>query len=155
MDGALARYKVLVFLAERTTETPVLEAIDRWVRQDVIAIYPVRQASFAVPRTNVEGDASLWHRWHSGDTGKGKVQFCESHPVHGPYTRYLAQVLPTLEVLSPATRGAMRMQKPEDTYWSLLTTGKLALLNDGDAPATVRLDGGKRIRIEPYAIRME
>jgi hypothetical protein len=47
------------------------------------------------------------------------------------------------------------MEKPQELYWSVLSNGKLALLNYDDDPADARLANGRRIRIEPYRIVLQ
>ncbi len=155
LDGALDRYKVFVFLAGRVTEKPVLDRLDQWIRSGGIVIYPVREGSRLPPLSTVEGDSTIYERWQRGDTGKGRLLLYNWHPDRKYYMAYLRKVLRDLPAIRPEIRRALSMEKPDETYWSVLTNGKLVLLNYGDDPAAVRLSGGKTLRIEPYTIVME
>jgi hypothetical protein len=155
MDGALKRYKVLVFLAGRVTEKAVLDKIDAWVRQGGTVIYPLREGSRQVPFTTVEGDGSTFARWQAGDTGKGRALIYTWHPERKLYMAYIQKQLVGMSSIRPEVRRALAMEKPEETYWSVLENGKLVLLNYGDDAATVRLPGGKTLRVEPYSVVIE
>jgi hypothetical protein len=155
-DGALDRFKVLVFLWGRITEKSVLDRIDSWVAAGGIVIYPEKQQSREGGLSTVEGDLSVWNRWRQGQTGRGRLILFEGHPepVHY-YVSFLRSQLRNLSVLSTDVRTALGIEKPEEVYWSVLNNQKLALLNYDDDEATVRLAGGKTIKIPPYAIHME
>ena len=154
LDGALERYKVLVFLSGRVTEKPVLERIDRWVRAGGVVIFPSRDGSYERPLTTVEGDSSIYRAWRKGDTGKGRVIFYDWHPDIRLYCDFLAKQLSKMPEVRQPIRDAIAMKKPETVYWSVLTTGKLVLLNYGDDPADVRLANGTVVHVEPYEIGM-
>lgn len=47
------------------------------------------------------------------------------------------------------------MPKVPGVYWSALQSGKLALFNLNDDPATVRLPGGRLVAISPDEIALE
>jgi hypothetical protein len=155
-DGALDRYKALVFLWGRITEKSVLDRIERWVDSGGTVLYPERQQAREGGLSTVEGDLSVWNRWRRGQTGRGRAIFFEGHPepIHY-YMNFLRDQLRNLERLSPAVRAAVSMEKPEEVYWSVLKNGKLALLNYDDGEATVRLAGGRKIKIAPYMIVLE
>jgi len=155
LDGALDRFKVLVILEGRVTEKAVLEKMDQWVRAGGIVIFPLRMGSRTPPLTTVEEDASIFERWRSGDTGKGRLLLYEWHPELKYYMAYLRKTLRELPVIRPEIRRALAIEKPEDTYWSVLANGKLVLLSYGDEPAIVRLPSGKTLRMEPYTIAIE
>lgn len=150
LDGALERYKVLVFLWGTVVERNVLEKIDAWVRAGGTVIYCIQ------PRgglTSVEGDASVFQRWQQGDTGKGKMIVYGGDSVPGgPYARFVAEQLQKMPSLRAPVAAALRINKPAHVYWSVLENGKLALLNFSDDRAVVTLAGGRVIRMEPYAI---
>ena len=151
LEGALERFKVLLFLWGHITEKPVLERIARWVEAGGTLIYPERPRG---PLQTVEGDLTVWRRWKSGQTGHGRVIFFPGDPEPGqPYARFVRDELRKLPNLRPATAAALRMEKPADVYWSLLETGELWLLNFSDDPAEVRLADGRTVRLAPYAIR--
>jgi len=155
-DGALDRYKVLVFLWGRVTEKSVLDRIGRWVESGGTVLYPEKQQAREGGLSTVEGDLSVWNRWRRGETGRGRVVLFEGHPepVHY-YMSFLRDQMRNLDVLSPAVRAAIGMEKPEEVYWSVLRNGKLALLNYDDSEAVVRLADGTRIKIAPYTIAMK
>ncbi|MCX6622553.1 MAG: hypothetical protein NTY38_16090, partial [Acidobacteria bacterium] len=140
----------LVFLVGRVTEKPVLERIDRWVRAGGVIIFPSRDGSYERPLATVENDSSIYQGWRKGDTGKGRVIFYDWHAGNRDYCNFLAKQLRTLPEVRSQIRDAIAMTKPETVYWSVLSTGKLVLLNCGDDPADVRLANGQTGRVAPY-----
>ena len=155
-DGALDRYKVLIFLWGRVTEKPVLEAIDRWLRAGGIIIYPARQQARQGFIATVEGDRSIPQRWQDGDTGKGRLILYEGTPE--PFTEYVRFVkaqLREMKEIRPAIRRALRAEVPPGVFWSVLAQGQLVLLNYTDGNANVRLDEGKTMKLSPFSITME
>jgi hypothetical protein len=156
VDGALDRYRVLIFAYGRTTEKPVLEGIAKWVNAGGVLIYPERQQMRDGGLSTIENDLTVWNRWVQGETGEGRFVLYRGHPepVHY-YIDFLRAELPKIGRLSPRVRAALNMQKPQETYWSLLANGKLAIMNYDDAPAAVRLASGKRLVLEPYTIQLE
>ena len=150
LDGALDRYRALVFVWGHVTEKPVLDRIDRWVHAGGTLIYPERPRG---PLVTVEGDSSTWQRWKAGRTAQGKVVFFPGDPEPGePYARFVRDELRRVAALRPAVRDALRMEKPASVYWSVLEDGALFLLNFGDDPAEVRLAGGAVVHLPPYSI---
>lgn len=153
LDGALDRYKVLVYLWGAVTEKPVLERIDAWVRKGGVLVYAQR------PRGNpitVEGDQSIAQKWLAGDTGPGKVVLWRGDLVPGEfYAEFLKDLMMKLPQIRPETRGALAMEKPLNVYWSVLQNGKVALLNFSNHAATVKLRGGRAVTIAPYEMAME
>ena len=150
LDGALDRYKVLVFLWGTVTEQKVLQKMDAWVRARGTVIYCLQ------PRgglTSVEGDNSVFARWHAGDTGKGKLIAYGGDSIPGePYARFVHEQLQQMPSLQAPVAAALRIKKPADVYWSVLENGKLALLNFSDHVVTLTLASGRIVRMEPYAI---
>ncbi len=148
-DGALSRYKVLIFLWGGTMEKPALDRIAQWVKDGGTVIAPF------MPQT-VEGDNSASQLWNRGETGKGKfILDREDQPgLSDYYMRFLRSRLLELKGLDPGITKALHMEKPETVYWSVLRSGELALLNYDDAPATVRFDG-VTMQLEPYSIRLK
>ncbi len=57
LDGALDRYKVLVFLWGSVAEKGVIEKIDRWVRAGGVIIYPEQQQWKKALLGTIEGDS--------------------------------------------------------------------------------------------------
>ena len=153
LDGALDRYRVLLFLWGSVTERPVLERIDRWVRNGGTLVFAPR------PRGNpitVEGDQSIASRWLSGDTGKGRVVVWHGDLIPSQsYARFIHDLLLRQEGIRPAIRNALSMTKPARVFWSVLENGRLLLLNFSDDPASVTLQGGRRIEIPPYEMAVE
>lgn len=151
-DGALDRYRVLIFLWGYVTEKSVLERIAQWVQQGGVLIYPERPRGLL---ETVEGDNSIARRWREGHTRKGQVIFYRGDPEPGePYARFVRDQLRALDVLRSPVRRALAMEKPHCVYWSLLENGALALLNFGDDPAAVRLAGGRTVELAPYTFRL-
>ncbi len=148
LDGALSRYKVLIFLWGVVTEKNVLEQIDKWVRDGGIVIFSPRSRGNPI---TVEGDGSISNRWIAGDTGKGRVIVWpgEVIPAHD-FSEFIHDFLLRTPSIDPRIHAALRMQKPAAVYWSVLENGKLALLNFSSHPATVRLAQGRNVTIEPY-----
>lgn len=153
LDGALSRYRVLIFLWGTETQRSVLEKLDAWVRSGGIIIYPVRQQLRDGLLGTVDGDRSIINKWRRGDTGTGRVLFYEGHPEVAYYMQFLREQLPRLP-LSSRFHQALEMQRPSNVYWSVLTNGKLALLNFDDNPATARLSGGRTIHLKPYEVTL-
>jgi hypothetical protein len=156
LDGALDRFKVLVFVWARMSEKPVLEAIQRWIEKGGVIIYPDRLHSREGGLSTPEGDHSVYRRWQQGDTGMGRAILFDGHPepVHY-YMEFVRNELRKLEVLSPSTRSALSIEKPGETYWSLLAGKKLAILNYDDAESIVRFPDGRKATIAPYSISVE
>jgi Glycosyl hydrolase family 14 len=149
LDGALDRYKVLIFLWGDTIEKPVLDRIAQWVDNGGTVIMGLTRLH------TVEGDTSVVRRWAQGETGKGRVILYRGDdlPIDS-YMRFLRSELQGLNNLHPAVKQALQMEKPDTLYWSILENGQLAILNYGDAPATVSF-AGRTLHIEPYGILLE
>lgn len=147
-DGALARYKVLLFLWGSVTEKPVLERIDRWVREGGTLVFAPR------PRGNpvtVEGDSSISDRWLKGDTGKGRLVLWRGDLIPSRhFAEFVRDLLLGMPSIQPRIRAALRMDKPTSVYWSVLDNGKLMLLNFSGRAATVKFADGKTATIAPY-----
>jgi hypothetical protein len=151
-DGALDRYRVLVFLWGYVTERRILERIDRWVQAGGTLIYPTQPRGLL---ETVEGDQSISRKWRQGETGKGRVIFYPGDPVPGEYyARFIRSELRRLGSLRPPIRRALEIEKPEFVYWSVLENGRLALLNFEDDEAHIRLAGGRSLRLPPYRIAL-
>ncbi|MCC6344376.1 MAG: family 14 glycosylhydrolase [Bryobacterales bacterium] len=148
LDGALSRYKVLLFLWGSVTEKPVLERIDQWVRAGGTLVFAPR------PRGNpitVEGDSSISTRWLAGDTGKGRVVVFHGDLIPSRfYAAFVRDLLLKTPGLDARTLAALGVDKPDTVYWSALENGKLALLNFDSHPARVRLATGKTLTLPPY-----
>ena len=153
LNGALARYQVLLFLWGSVTEKPVLEGIDRWVHNGGTLVFAPRPRG--LPQT-VEGSAAIAQKWLAGDTGKGRV--IEWHgdliPLQS-YVEFVRDLLLKTPSIHPRVRDALQIPKPATVFWSVLENGKLALLNFSDHPADLRLPGGKSIAIAPYEMAIE
>jgi len=148
LDGALDRYKVLVFVWGETMEKPVLDRIAQWVQAGGTLITPLTLQT-------VEGDSSIARQWEQGQTGKGRViRFRGDYEPPADYIRFLRRQFREMPGLRPEVAEAMRIEKPDWVYWSVLETGDLVLLNFDDQPATVRV-GGRTLHLEPYGIVME
>jgi len=152
-DGALDRYKVLVFLWGNVAEKSTLERIDKWLRAGGTIIYCYMPRGWV---STVEGGESIMQRWASGDTGKGKfINYSgESVPAEF-YSKFVREKVRQLPQVRASIRSALGMRKPVEVFWSVLENGKLALLNFSDNAATVRLESGKAVRIDPYEMVLE
>lgn len=152
-DGALDRYQVLLFLWGAVIEQPVLERMDRWVRNGGTLVFAPS------PRGNpstVEGDSSIAQKWLIGDTGKGRVVLWRGDLIPSrSYAEFVRELLLKAPSLRPQTRAALQMEKPTSVFASVLENGKTALLNFGSRPATVRLANGRTIKIAPYEMAMD
>lgn len=147
-DGALDRFKVLLMLWGVVTEKKVLERIDDWVRRGGILVYCSRSRGNPI---TVEGDMSIANRWLAGDTGKGKVIVYGGETIPArDYSEYVRDLLLKTPSIHPRIHAALRMQKPDTVYWSVLENGKLALLNFSARTATVRLANGRVVTIGAY-----
>lgn len=152
-DGALARYKVLIFLWGSVTEKQTLQRIDQWVKDGGILIYCPRNRGNPV---TVEGDTSISDRWLAGDTGKGKVIAYGGEVIPArAFSEFVQNLLLSTPTLHPRIHTALKMKKPDTVYWSVLDNGKLALLNFSSRPATVTLATGKVIQIPPHEPHLE
>ncbi len=153
LDGALGRYKVLVFLWGAITEKPVLERIDRWVRNGGTLVFAPSPRGY--PAT-VEGDTGLAEKWVKGDTGKGRVVLWRGDLIPSQsYAEFIRGLVLKTPGIRPEILAGLQMEKPASVFWSVLENGKLALLNFSDHPATVTLTSGKVLSIPPYEPRIE
>lgn len=152
-DGALDRYKVLLFLWGTVTEKPVLERIDRWVRDGGTVVFAPR------PRGNpvtVEGDATISNRWLAGDTGRGHLVVWRGDLIPSrDFAAFVRDLVRDMPNVNPRIREALRIRKPDTVYCSVLDNGRLAFLNFSGEPAVVQLASGKSIRIGPYEPHLE
>ena len=152
-DGALDRYRVLVFLWGNVTEKSVLDRIDKWLRAGGTIIYCYMPRGWV---STVEGDESMMQRWAAGDTGKGKFIVYPGDAVPAEfYSAFVRDKVRSMPEVRSSIRSALAMRKPAGVYWSVLENGKLALLNFSDDAATVRLESGKTARIGPYEMVLE
>lgn len=152
LDGALDRYKVLMFLWGSFMEKPVLERIDAWVKAGGTVICAARPRG--LPQT-VEGDSSLAQAWLRGDTGKGHVYTFQGDPEPpDEFVNFIRRQLLDSKQVRPRNHRALEIEKPRKVYWSLLDNGKLALLNFSDDPARVQLPDQRVVQMRPYSIVM-
>jgi len=153
LDGALDRYRVLLFLWGAVTEKPVLERMDQWVRRGGTLVFAASPRGY--PGT-VEGDTALAEKWLAGDTGHGRVVLWRGDLIpSGSYAEFVRELLLDTPTLRPQTRAALQMEKPPAVFWSVLENGKTALLNFSSRPATIRLANGVTRTIPPYELALE
>lgn len=150
-DGALAQYKVLLFLWGNVVDESILNQIDAWVRAGGIVIYPLRSAT---PLGTVTDDFSVYKRWLRGDTGQGKVIiFRGDFEPPQRYAHFIKnQLLKLRQVLHPLTIEMLRLRRPDEVYISVLKNGKMVILNFNDEPVRVEISDENFARIEPYSI---
>lgn len=153
VDGALERYKVLVLLWGAVVEKAALEKIDAWVRGGGTVVFAPR------PRGNpvtVEGDGSIAARWLQGDTGKGRVVVWRGDLVPTrEYGEFVRELLLEMPAVDGRVKAALRMEKPETVYWSVLENGKTVLLNFAPREARVKLADGREVRLGDFAVGVE
>jgi hypothetical protein len=137
LDGALSRYKVLLFLWSNVVESDVLDKIDNWVQNGGAVIYPYWSG---LPLVTVEGDYAVYNRWLRGETGKGKVIIDRDDrvPAHR-YTDFIAARLMEMPNLDPLTQQMLHAQKPDEVYVSVLNDGTFVVLNYNDIPVSVTI----------------
>lgn len=153
LDGALDRYKVLLFLWGAVTEQAVLERMDQWVRTGGTVVFAGRPRG--MPAT-VEDDSSIATKWLAGDTGKGRAVLWRGDLIPSQsYAEFIRDLLLKTPSLRPEIKTALQMEQPAGVYWGFLTSGKLALLNFNNHSATVRLASGTKLLIPAYGIAME
>lgn len=153
LDGALDRYKVLLFLWGAVTEKAVLERMDQWVRNGGTVVFAGRPRG--MPAT-VEDDSSIATKWLAGDTGRGRAVLWRGDLIPSQsYAEFIRDLLLRTPSLRPEIKAALQMEKPAGVYWSFLTSGKLALLNFNNHSATVTLGSGTKLLIPAYGIAME
>jgi len=151
-DGALSRYKVLLFLWNDVVEADALDAIDRWVQKGGIVIYPYWNR---MPLSTVEDDFSVYNRWLRGETGVGKAVFYRGdREPPSRFADYIKQQLETMPSLDARTRRMIQVKKPPEVYMSVLQSGTLAVLNYNDSPAQIHAPGLGPVTLEPYSIRL-
>ncbi len=151
LDGALDRYKVLVFLWGYITSQPVIERLDAWVKAGGTLIGATRPRG--LPRTI--DDDSIARAWLKGKTGKGRVFFYngDAEPPRY-YLSYVRKKILQTKNLRPEVRQAIQMKKPQDVYWSILEGGKLALLNFTGRETRFHLPNGTPKAMEPYSVEI-
>lgn len=157
LDGALSRYKALVVLWSDVVEKSALETMDQWVRQGGTVLYPYWAR---MPLGTVENDYSVYHRWLSGDTGKGKVLFYrgDREPPHR-YADFVRDEILRRRDLDPRTLRMLRTEKPSEVYVSVLQSGTMAILNYNEHPVTLTVPGreggqSQKVFLEEYDIRL-
>ncbi len=144
-DGALQRFKVLVVLWGNVTEKRILEKIGAWVKAGGTVIYPRQPRG---PLVSVEGDGSDFNSWEQS----GRLIHFEGDPQPPDYyARFVREQVGKLPGIRESYRQAVRMKKPDLVYWSVLETGKVALLNFSDEPAMIEVRPGRRVALEPYS----
>jgi len=152
VDGALDKYKVLVMVWGNTTEKAVLDRIGAWVERGGVVFYPDRELTREGPLQSVEGDSTVFRRWQKGETGKGRAMlFAGQTEPFSAFVEYVRRELPKVEGMSAAVREAVTMRKPDDTFWTVMEDGRVALLNYGDEAAVVTLSGGRTVTLVPYS----
>ena len=152
-EGALPRYKALIIVWNFVVEADALNTIDNWVRDGGTVICSDWRGA---PVSTVENDTTVWGRWSSGDTGKGKVIFvADDREPPERLARGITEVLRGMPNLDPRTQAMLNMNAPDEVYTSVLTNGSYAVLNFNDGPATVNIPGvDKALEMEPYSIAM-
>lgn len=159
LDGALPRYKALVFLSRGHEgdfmEKNALEKVDEYVRAGGTVIYPIIHSNVRPGVATVEEDFSIYDRWTRGDTGKGRVVFI--HALREPLDDYIdavAQALAEIPGMDAGTYAMLGAEKPRGVYMSALSNGKLAVYNDRETAAQITLPDGRSAELPPISITM-
>ncbi|MBP8129723.1 MAG: family 14 glycosylhydrolase [Candidatus Hydrogenedentes bacterium] len=149
-DGFLDRYKVLVFCWGEFIETDVLARVDAWVRGGGVVLYP------SFPRGNlqtVEGDGAVFAKWSGGDTGQGRfLRFKGDMEPLEDYETFIRTSLRGIDTLSPETRAVLRIEHPEQVFFSVQAGGQTLALNYNPDPVVLALPDGARIEVPGYGI---
>ena len=115
--------------------------------------YPERELTREGLLQTVDGDSSIYRAWQAGETGKGRaVLFTGQTEPFSAFAEYVRRELPKVTSLRQEVRGAAKMRKPDDTFWTVMEDGRAVLLNYGDAPAVVTLSNGRTVTLAPYTI---
>jgi len=161
LDGALSRYKALVFLWGEVSEVAVLEAIAQWVEDGGIALYPLGAAAMRP----VEDDGSAFTAWLQRaeplpETPARVLRFGEGRAYFFPgegdwldqYCAAAAALLEQEQALLPITRAMIAAQRQApDLFATALADGELLLLNCGQHPVVAAV-GGVSVEVAPASI---
>jgi hypothetical protein len=140
-EGALDRYKALVFLWGHITEKKIMDRIAKWVEAGGTLIYPQR------PRPMLETV--------EGERYAGKVTLFPGDPQPPDfYAAFIREQVLRMPGIRPDIRRALSMKKPPRVYWSVLESGRIALLNFDGAPAVVSIPGSAPVAVKPYGIAL-
>lgn len=146
--GFLDRYKVLVFCWGNVVDADVQQAIDQWLRQGGVVIYPARH-----DQETVDGATTTFRAWLQGDTGKGSFhRFQGDMEPLSLYGDYVGQVLRQLPRLHPWTQTALAVEHPDRVFVSVLENGTLLAINYDDRPVTIHLPEGTSATLAPLEI---
>jgi hypothetical protein len=150
-EGYLDRYKVLVFTWGGIIEPDVQRAIDAWLRDGGVVIYP----SFPrQPLETVAGDTATFRQWDRGDTGAGSFhRFRGDMEPPSLFGAYVREVLESQPHLHPWINQAIRAARPDQVFLSVQKDGHLLVLNYHDSPSTLRLPDAGPVTLPPYSIR--
>ena len=149
-DGFLQRYRVLVFAWGNQIEKDVLDGIDAWLRAGGAVIFPCfLHESLAT----VEGDTTTFDQWTLGDIGAGRFfRYMGDDEPPSLYAEFVRSSLLEIPTLSPLTRIALEMKRPQHVFVSVQEGRGLLMLNFHDTPAHVEHPAIGVIEIGPYAI---
>ena len=157
-EGALTRYKVLAFVWGDKAPADVLAAVDAWVKDGGVVIYP----SFPrTPLTSLEGDAAIFQRWKTEETGKRFFLFSGDMEPPSHYATFMRAVLrgdkgegsrALYRRLHPATRLLVDVSWPEHVFGAVLEDDTLWILNYRDDRVVLPLLSQRILILEPYSI---
>ncbi|MBI4558091.1 MAG: beta-galactosidase [Candidatus Hydrogenedentes bacterium] len=150
LDGFLDRYKALVFAWGNRVEKGLLDRIDAWLRGGGTVIYPCFLYSKLY---TIEDDETIFDRWTVGDVGEGAFfRYRGDDEPPSLYADFVKGALLQVGSLSPETRLALEMERPNNVFASLQSDGHLLILNFDDTPSVVRHPAFGSLEIGPYAI---
>jgi glycosyl hydrolase family 14 len=149
-EGYLDRYKVLVFAWGEYSEAETIDAADAWLRAGGTVLFPY---FLNTELSTVEDDRTVFRRWRMGDTGEG-----EFHHYRGDdeppalYAEFVRAKLLEHDGLSPWTRVALEVERPETVFLSVLDDGHLLALNFHEEPATITHTHFGSRELDPFSI---
>ncbi|MBR6740096.1 MAG: beta-galactosidase [Clostridia bacterium] len=159
LDGALERYKVLIFPClgheGEYMEKDALEAVDRFVKNGGTVILPHIQSNVRQGIATVEGDYSIFNAWCRGEVGKGKV--IRINTLRCPLENYIDGIVETLqgiEGMDQKTYAMLSAQNERGVYLSALENGYIAVYNDLERESELVMADGRRVTLEPLSITL-
>ncbi|MBX3177619.1 MAG: beta-galactosidase [Candidatus Hydrogenedentes bacterium] len=151
-EGFLDRYRVLVFVWGTVMPDATLAKIDAWVKAGGTVIYP------AFPRgnlTGLSGSAEIFQGWSGGETGQGAFyRFRGDMEPESLYADFVRGALVESDALSAKERALLAVERPEQVFFSVLESGRIAALNYNPEAVTLAVEGGREIRVPGYGIAL-
>ncbi len=133
-DGALARYRVLVWVEGDVTERFALQQVERWVRNGGVLV--IREGLHV---EDVENRSDIWNRLRPGPLGRGRVI---SASTKGTATtdqalslaETVTRIAYHLRDIDPSRRNAPLIDGERDGIRAVLLPDRILYLNASDTP---------------------